>query len=175
MIDVLRALAEAWATAYSNSTALSTLVITLHVVSMFVAGGLAIGTDRTVLRAAPDTANAVRAIVVTLSAAHATVIAALAVTLTSGFALFVADWELLATSRLFWAKLSVIAVLLANGLRMRRIERAIHTPDQATLVTTSDIPDTMPIAHWNRLRHTALGSLAMWLIIVTLGVVLSNG
>jgi hypothetical protein len=80
----------------------------------------------------------------------------------SGVALLAADLETYFDSRIFWIKMGLIAVLLANGAVMNRTERALRAAGGGADV------------QWRRLRTIAITSLALWLTITLAGVALLN-
>ena len=175
MFESLATLVQPWADLYSNHTTLSTAVIAVHMLALFVGGGMAIGADRAILRAAPGTAEAVRAVVADLATMHSVIIAALAVTFLSGAALFTADVATFSVSKVYWIKMGLVVVLLANGLRMRSAERAVLHPLANIPIHTTEMPVVFPKREWRDVRSSAAVSLTLWLTIVLLGVILTNG
>lgn len=174
MFESLAALVQPWADLYADSNALSTAVLTVHVLAMFVGGGMAVGADRSILRAAPGSAEAVRAVVADLSNIHAVIIGALSVTIVSGAALFASDVATFSVARVYWTKMGLLALLLVNGLRMRRAERAVLHPLENIPIHTTEMPVVFPKREWNSVRSAAWVSMALWMSIVVLGVVLTN-
>lgn len=175
LIDSVSTLVQPWADLYSNNTTLSTGVIAVHILAMFVGGGMAISADRAILRSKPGTAEAVRAVVADLSTTHSIVIGSLAVTVLTGLALLASDVGNFAVSRVFWVKMGSFAILLINGLRMQRVEKNVMTGLGASSIHTTEMPVPFPTKAWGGIRSAAAVSLVMWLLIVLLGVVLTNG
>ena len=161
---VLVDLAAPWASRYGDSNLLATIVTFLHIAPIVVGGGLAIALDRATLRLRHDEPGARARHLAELSSAHRVVVGGLAVSFVSGLALFAADLETYFGSWIFWLKMGLIAVLLANGARMNSIERALRA---AGSDGTSD-------ASWRRLRSIAGTSLLLWLTITLAGVALLN-
>lgn len=174
MLDVLATMVQPWAAYYADHPLFATTVVAIHVVSMFVGGGMAIGADRRVARATPATADAARAVIADLATTHQVVMGALMITVLSGLALLASDVPTFGTSTIFWAKMSVLIVLLANGAFMRRTERtAFLSIDGAPLHTAEmEVPSTMHA--WHGVRRAAIVSLASWITLVWLGVLLAN-
>jgi hypothetical protein len=84
---------------------------------------------------------------------------ALGVVLVSGMALVLADVETFLPSTFFWFKMTLFAVLLVNGLTFRSVEKGLETdPDDP--------------GAWKRLRWAAGRSLALWGVVLLLGVLL---
>ena len=156
----LVSMVEPWSSFYGDSHLAQTLTTFAHIGGLVVGGGVAIATDRGTLRAASDVDR--RRHLLESSQVHLVVIASLAVVAISGLLLLAADLETYWSSWIFWVKMALVALLLANGARMRRIE--MH----ATRDTT------VPSAHWGAFRGTAMVSLVLWLTITLAGVALLN-
>lgn len=169
-MGIVQGLAEAmspWQSVFSDSLAISTTVTTAHIVSLVLAGGLAIAADRSTLRALRRPLEQ-RALPLTeLGSTHRPVVIMLAVLLSSGVLLFAADVETFAVSILFWVKMGFIVVLLANGAALYRAERRL-----ASDVVRGD--PTVSARLWKRLGRHARASLGLWLLIAVLGTVLMN-
>jgi hypothetical protein len=138
-------------------------VITVHIISMLFAAGLAIAADRTTLRALRAGADVRRAHLEELAAVHRPVLIFLTLLFASGVLLFASDVETFATSPLFWGKMALIALLLVNGMVLQRTEtglRGVGTEDSAPL--------------WRRLRTSSYASLTLWSATAVIGVVLAN-
>jgi uncharacterized membrane protein len=153
-------LVQPWADYYSDSHLAQTLVTFAHIGGLVVSGGTAIAVDRATLRMASDVDR--RRHLMEVSQAHRVVIASLVVVVVSGLLLFTSDLETHWGSPIFWTKMALVVLLLANGARMRRIE---HVASQDTAV---------PSAHWGAFRDTAIASLGLWLAITLAGVALIN-
>jgi hypothetical protein len=61
-------------------------------------------------------------------------------------------------SGIFWTKMALVALLLTNGLAMRRAERSARDE---------------PATGWSRLHRAAMVSLVLWFLIVFAGTVLT--
>jgi hypothetical protein len=154
-----------WNHAFSNSTAISTTVVTFHIIAMLFAGGLAIAADRTTLRALRTTTDVRRRQLEELAAVHRPVLIALAVLFTSGVLLATSDIETFALSPLFWLKLSLVTLLMINGAVLERTESRLRAGDAA-----SDAGSPL----WRRLRTSTYASLTLWTATAITGVVLAN-
>jgi uncharacterized membrane protein len=160
--QLLADLADPWAKVYGHSRVIATAVGFLHVAPIVIGGGLAIALDRSTLRVRQDEPAARARHLSELGAGHGVVIGALALSMLSGVALLAADLETYFDSRIFWIKMGLIAVLLANGAVMNRTERALRAAGGGADV------------QWRRLRTIAITSLALWLTITLAGVALLN-
>lgn len=159
----LVALFDPWASAYSDSKTLETVVTFLHVAALVVGGGLAIATDRGTLRALRAGGETRERQLAELNGAHRLVIAGLVLATISGLALAAADLKTFWGSWIFWLKMGLIVLLLVNGLAMTGAERALRRE-----TGSGEEPA------WQRLRMTAMSSLVLWLVITFLGVALVN-
>ena len=96
---------------------------------------------------------------------HRPVLVACGVLFASGVLLAAADLETFLASPVFWVKLALAAVLVANGALLMRTEHALraHAPGDPTAGRL-----------WNQLRTRAWWSLSLWSITALVGVVLVN-
>jgi uncharacterized membrane protein len=155
-------LAAPWAKFYSHSRIVATIVVFLHVAPIVVGGGLAIALDRWTLRLRHDEPDARGRHLVEMGQAHRVVLGALALSFVSGLALCAADFETFVGSWIFWLKMGLIVLLLANGALMTRTEHSLR------------VGGAKNDAEWRRLHAFALTSLALWLTITLAGVALMN-
>ena len=160
--EVLVRITDPWASFYSHSKIAATVVTFAHVASLLMAGGLAVATDRATLQALRLAATERGRHLESLGGVHKLVVGGLALSMVTGVLLFAADLETFFGSWVFWAKMGLIAVLLANGYAMTSAERALRA-DAAE--GSSD---------WARLRRGALVSMALWYTITLAGVALTN-
>jgi uncharacterized membrane protein len=160
--EVLVRLAQPWADFYGHSKTASTIVTFLHIAPIVVGGGIAIALDRASLRLDVDDAAARSRHLRELGSVHPIVLWSLVVLLLSGVAMLAADLDTFLGSWVFWLKMALIIALLANGARMTRLERALARPAGAAA------------DQWRRLRGNAITSLALWLTITLLGVILTS-
>lgn len=162
-LDALAARLEGWSTLFADRPAVAVGVLAVHVVSMFVAGGLALGADRAVRRST-DASLAAPALLDDLASTHRLVIVALAFTVASGTLLLASDIAVFARSRVFWTKMALVLLLLGNGIRMRWTERRLSRSGRG--------PHTAAAAR--ALRRAAATSAVLWPAVVVLGVILGN-
>jgi uncharacterized membrane protein len=156
----LVSLVEPWSEFFGDSNFVQTLVLYAHVGALLVGGGTAIAADRATLRMSSDVDR--RRHLLEVSQLHRVVITSLVFIATSGLLMFTADLEAFWGSWIFWTKMVLVVLLLANGARMQQAERAAA---RETVVTA---------AHWAAFRGTAITSLVLWLAIAFAGVALIN-
>src|SRR5690242_5153030 len=104
-----------WADFYNASPVAQTVVTFGHFGGMMTAGGLALASDRSTLRSMKGEAWEHRRNLRELAAIHPLIITALAITSRSRLLMFAADVEALAVSPMFWVKMGLVLLLLANG------------------------------------------------------------
>jgi len=157
--DFLVEATRGWARLYADSTLVSIPVMFVHFAGLLLGGGAAVAADRETLKAARE-AEPIRADhLAFLGTVHAIAIAGLVMLFASGTAMFLADLDTFWSGRIFWVKMGLVALLLANGLVMRKAERtALALPDRA----------------WGRLRTTSSVSLVLWFTIVLASTVLAT-
>jgi hypothetical protein len=162
LIRELAGFAAPWRSVFSHSAPLEMSVVATHVLSMLVAGGLAIAHDRGTLRAGRWD-PAIRAHhFAELHAVHRIIVIALAVCMLSGVALFAADVKTYVVSAPFWIKMGLIAMLLGNALIMTATEGGLRV----------DAGGTASIA-WARIQASSIVSALLWGSIVLVSIVLS--
>lgn len=149
---------DAWSSMYNDHTAVRIGVTFCHLAGLMAGGGLAVAADRATLRLATRSAAERTAHLDELHAIHRVVISGLVVTFVSGLLLLGADLETLTGSRVFWTKMGLVTLLIANGALMRRAEEAARTA---------------PSTGWPRLHRASLVSLILWFAIVFAGTVLT--
>jgi len=160
--EALVHLLKPWNDFYSHSKTAETIVLFLHLGALLLAGGFAIAADRSTLRAlrlpAAGRAEPLRE----LAAVHRWVIGGLAVIVVSGLALLASDIETFFGSWIFWVKMSLVVVLLINGLMMTQTETAL----------AGEATEASP--HWGKLGRIAKTSLTLWFTVMAFGIALAN-
>jgi uncharacterized membrane protein len=159
--STLARLAEPWNGMYSDSKAISSAVLFLHLVPLLVSGGAALSADRATVRVSRGSSDERARQLADLGRIHPVVLGGLAISFASGVLLFLSDVDVFLESPFFWIKLALIGVLLVNGFVMTRTEQALNAGGDET-------------ALWSRLRTISLVSLALWLVTTLAGVVLTN-
>mgnify|MGYP003342510847 FL=1 len=162
LVETIVAAAKPWADVYAASKPLSTTFTFAHIASLVVGGGLAIASDRSVLRAAGLGAEERPRFLHEFGTVHRPVIGALGVLVLSGLGMLLSDAETYLTSWILWTKLGLFAVLLANGYLVTRVERALE----------ANPAPSNPM--WGRFRTGALVSMALWLVITLFGVIVTS-
>jgi hypothetical protein len=161
----LQRLVEPWASLYGNSKAVATVVVFVHLAGLLLGGGLAVGNDRNTLRALRAGGREREHQLAELMTIHRVVLTGLALSLASGVLLLAADLDTYLASPVFWIKMGLVALLLANGYLMTRAEGALRK-------VSGEERDVAPA--WMRLRTTAITSLVLWFAITLAGVALVN-
>jgi hypothetical protein len=160
LVESLASFARPWADLYGGSMVVSTSVEFLHLTGLLVAGGFALAFDRATLRVAARRGSDRTGFVSELTAVHGPVVIGVAVVIVSGLALMFADIEAILPSPVFWLKMSVFALLLVNGLVIRRVGLRLESrPADAN--------------GWRSLRRASVRSIGLWVVVLFLGVVLT--
>ncbi len=162
MLDSLASLAEPWATLFANTPSLQTATSFAHFGGFLLGGGFAIAADGATVRAARRSERKRRLQLAHIHAIHRVVLAGLALTLTSGLLMFAADVEAYATSLVFWGKMGLVILLIANGGVMALTEASLRA---------GSIP---PESGWRRMRLGAVSSFVLWFAVVLAGTLLVN-
>jgi uncharacterized membrane protein len=157
---IITSAAEAWSSAYSAHASLRVGVTFGHLAGLMAGGGLAVAADRDTLRLAGRSEADRVAHLDELHAIHRVVIAGLVLTFATGLLMLAADLEAIGGSAIFWAKMTLVGLLVANGRSMQRAERAAMTS---------------PARAWPRLHRAATVSLILWFLIIFAGTLLTFG
>ena len=158
--------AKPWASLYSDSTAISSAVTFFHLGGLLFAGGLAVTSDRATFRALRGTDEDRNRLLLDLDNSHSWVLAGLSVIFVSGLLLALSDVKTFGYSPIYWTKMSLVVLLLLNGLLLQRTERKLRAGSQL-------IQSTVPRQRlWSRLRFAAATSMVLWTAIVLAGVIL---
>lgn len=158
-MEHLNDLLLAWSSFYSNHAVVRTLVSFAHVAGLIAGGGLAVATDRSLLRALDAADSERRTLLENLASTHRLVVTALAVVTASGLLLFAADAQTFLYSRFFWTKMGLVALLLVNGLFLWASERRALAGEPRA---------------WRALRTGAVLSMTLWFLTTLGGVALPN-
>lgn len=153
---------EPWAAAYGDSTALQTGVVFLHLAGLLIGGGGAVAEDLLTLRGRSGGPEWRHRRLEQLRTAHRIVLAGLTVTAVTGVLMLAADLEALATSPVFWVKMGLVGLLLANGALMMRAEQAARA-----LAGDAD-------RGWRAMTRLAATSALLWVSILFVSVLLTN-
>lgn len=163
--EALVRLTAPWAAQYSDSPAVATAVVFLHLAGVLMGGGTALTADRATLRAVGADAAARARLLDDLARAHRPVLLGLGLAALSGVLLLAADLETYLGSPLYWAKMGLVLLLLANGAVLARAERSLRA------VHGGAAPEH---PGWRVLGRTAYASRALWLLTLLAGVAVLN-
>ncbi|HEV7990428.1 MAG TPA: hypothetical protein VGP25_01295 [Gemmatimonadaceae bacterium] len=165
------AFAEPWRRLYSHSPLVSTVVLFGHIGGLLAGGGLALAADRATLRVDGSNDAERSRHLDDLLRLRRPVGTALGIAAVSGALLFFADVEAFAASRIFWAKMALIVVLLTNVAVVVRVESALRArPTQGPLESLWAARERL----WRRRRASAVVSVALWFILVLAGTALAS-
>jgi uncharacterized membrane protein len=170
-VGQIDAFAEPWRRAFAHSPLLSTVVLFGHLGGLLAAGALTVASDRATLRLDPHDAADRRRHLAELARLRGPIWCAFAIALLSGALLFFADVEAFAASRIFWAKMSLVALLVINALTSTRLDATLRRDAR------EGAPDTGSSANsrrWRRRRAGAIASAVLWFGLVLSGAALAS-
>ena len=157
----LQGLVAAWAGFYKDSTPAQVTLQFLHIGGLVGSGGLAIASDRDLLRLRHAGRAERDHHLARQRGVHGVVLAGLAIVTLSGVGFLLADLDTFLVSTAFWIKMGLVALLLANGAWLVTLERRLAA-------------DSSRHSDWARMRLAAGVSLALWFATTLLGAVLTN-
>lgn len=159
MRELLASAIETWSSFFANHEVVRTLIGFMHVGGLLAAGGCAVAADRATLMArrlgAAERVAQLRA----LKGTHRIVVFGLAAIVISGVLMFASDTGTFLYSKLFWTKMGLVVLLLANGALLLRAERQAENGDPRG---------------WSRLTITSTASVALWFLTTLAGSGLLN-
>ena len=159
-MESLEAFFAPWQSLYGDSVLLSITVTALHLIGMLVGGGLALAADRATLRISNEQPGERERHLGELNAIHRPVLISLSLLFITGIAMVAADVATFLLSPVLWAKLTLVALLVVNGVVLERTETALRRGDGSS--------------SWERLRFAAYCSIGLWISTLVAGVVLLN-
>ena len=164
------AFAEPWRRVYAHSPLLSTLILFGHLGGLFAAGGLTVAAERATLRLDPSDERDRRRHLTDLERLRRPVWIAFVVALISGALLFLADVEAFALSPIFWTKMALVALLLANSVYTARLDTALRRDQSEPGAQRADRRS----GRWRRRRAGAVASAVLWFGLVLVGTALAS-
>jgi uncharacterized membrane protein len=145
-----------WSAYYGDHQMISLTVRYVHLAALMVGGGSALAIDRVVLGTARRrTEDRRQAAMTALSGSHRVVVPALIVVTITGVLMTAADWSTFEVSKLFWSKMALFAMLVANGGALVAAERRYA--------------DGVVIEKWRRVLLASGASVLLWLLILWVG------
>ena len=156
MIAPAHGLIARWAHLYESRKALSAITTFVHLGGVLLGGGAAVVADREALQVREMDAAWTHELA-RWRRVHRWVIAGLVLTALSGIAMFFSDVDTFLPSVLYWTKMSLIVLLLANGYVRLRAERVLERGPSGALRT---------------FRVTSVLSLVLWFAILLAGAFL---
>ena len=162
ILESLAAALKPWADYYGNTKPLQAGIEFLHVGGVLVGGGFALASDRAALRSLNAAPEQQRHVLREFTSIHTPVIIALSVTAVSGVVMLTTDIGTFLVSPVFWTKMVLVVLLLANGYLVKRTEEQLNA-------------DPSPGSRaWPRFKFGAIASITLWLVTTLAGVTLLN-
>ena len=170
-VGQIDAFAEPWRRVFAHSPLLSTMILFGHLGGLLAAGGLTVAADRATLRLDPRDGADRRRHLVERERMRGLVWGAFAIALLCGMLLFLADVEAFAASSIFWTKMGLVLLLVANALLTSRMDSALRR--DADTGATPPAPERYA-RRWRRRRAGALVSAVLWFGLVLAGTALAS-
>lgn len=163
-IQAIEHVFDPWKQMYSDSVPLSTAVTAAHLLAMLFGGGFAIAADRTTLLLRRENLEQRRQHLIDLNAVHRPVLIALTFSFITGMAMLTSDIATFVASPALWVKLSLVVLLLINGVILNRTESALRGS------AGGEGSESL----WSRLKFNAVSSLVLWSATLVAGITLVN-
>jgi hypothetical protein len=170
-VGQIDAFAEPWRRIFAHSPLLSTVILFGHLGGLLAAGGLTVAADRATLRLDPLDDVDRRRHLADLEQLRIPVWTAFAIALVCGTLLFLADVEAFATSPIFWTKMGLVVLLIANAALTTKMDVTLRRDGDA------DAPRAGSALHarrWRRRRASAIASAVLWFALVLVGTALAS-
>jgi hypothetical protein len=168
-VGQIDAFAEPWRRLYAQSPLLSTLILFGHLAGLLAAGGLTVAAERTTLRLDPRCDADRRRHLADLAQLRTPVWIAFGVALVTGALIFFADVEAFAASRIFWTKMLLVALLLANTVVTSRLDAALRRESDGDASSSG-----ASARRWRHRRAGAIASGTLWFSLVLVGAALAS-
>ena len=152
-------LLDTWAAFYSNHAAIKTLVEFAHIGGLVAGGGCAIAADLATIKAGRGDAPMRAVQLDLLKRTHVLAATGMVALVISGLAFVGADADTFLHSKIFWFKMGLMVLLLANGTLV--------------LIGEGRARRGEPNA-WARLHTAAVTSLVLWFLTTLAGAALPN-
>ncbi|MBZ5496999.1 MAG: hypothetical protein LAP85_11405 [Acidobacteriia bacterium] len=159
MLVLLVGVAAWWSSYYGNHQVASVTIRFLHLAGLIMGGGTGLFADRQVLRAARSAPGEREAVLATLSRAHAHVISWILIVGITGALMTAADTATFLASKVYWAKMILVGLLIANGVALFFVERRTRRLGAAS--------------EWSRLVIVSTISAVLWLVTLFMGTLLT--
>lgn len=170
-VGQIDAFAEPWRRLFAHSPLLSTVILFGHLGGLLAAGGLTVAADRATLRLDPRNDVDRRRHLAELEHMRATVWTAFVIAIACGALLFLADVEAFAASPIFWTKMALVMLLVANALLTGRMDAALRRDGDTG---ASPPAPELHARRWRRRRAGALASAVLWFGLVLAGTALAS-
>ena len=162
ILETVEAVLRPWSDWYSHSKPTQAGIEYLHVGGLLVGGGFALASDRAPLRALDADLEQRKHVLTDFSSVHRPVVMALTVSVVSGLLMLASDTGTYLVSSVFWTKMTLVILLLANGYVVMRTEQRLNADPS---------PDNPA---WQRLKFGAITSITLWLGTTLAGVILNS-
>ncbi len=162
IVETLVAALKPWADFYGHYKLVAAGVEFLHVGGLLVGGGFAIASDRAALRAIKAPIEHQQHVLREFTSIHKPVLFALSIMVVSGLLMLASDIGTFLVSPVYWTKMTLVLLLLANGYLLQRADDSLNA-------------DPSPGNRaWKRFKFSSIASITLWLCTTLAGVILLN-
>src|ERR1019366_7246944 len=162
IVETLEAALKPWADFYGHTKPVQAGIEFLHVGGLLVGGGFAIASDRAALRALKAELEQRKHVLREFDSIHRPVIMALTVSVISGLLMLASDIGTFLVSPVYWTKMTLVLLLLANGYLLQRADEKLNA-------------DPSPGNRaWKHFKFSSIASITLWISTTLAGVILLN-
>ena len=158
-LTILVGITAWWSSYYGNHQLASVTIRFVHLAGLILGGGTALVADRQILRVIRAGSEEREAVLVHVHRAHVQVVWCLFVVAAAGIVMTAADTATFLVSKLYWIKMVLVGLLIANGVVMLVVERRTRQVGVSV--------------GWPRLVAVSTISAILWLTILFLGTLLT--
>jgi len=162
IVETLVAALKPWADFYGHYKMVAAGVEFMHVGALLVGGGFAIASDRAALRALKAPPEHQKHVLAEFTSVHKPVVIALSVMVCSGLLMLASDAGTFLVSPVYWTKMTLVVLLLANGYFIKRADEKLNAD-----------PSPGNVA-WKHFKFSSIASISLWLSTTLAGVILLN-
>ena len=158
-LTIMAGVIDWWGSYYGDHQLVSVAIRFLHLAGLVLGGGTALYADRQLLRAGRREPEQQETVLAMLHRSHKYVVSWIFAVAITGAAMTAADTQTFLVSEVYWIKMALVGLLMANGAALLYLER------RTARIGTA--------AAWPSLVAAASASAVLWLATLFMGTLLT--